>query len=230
MSASVQRLLCRRGACALVMAIVCAFVVGCGSSSQSSSAQTSSGSSSTTAQTARTTTTSTTTSPEADVSGKLDTLPEATPATGTLPVAPTAPTAAAERAYLTAVFNDARHFWQREFSEAGVQYAPARLTLFVSTVHSGRGTQADVGPFYCPANRGVYLDLSFFELLAGQAGIGRFGPAYIVGHELDLSDALGDGPRRRRRLSAARRGPRGRQRALDARLSGAASALAHHRL
>ncbi len=56
--------------------------------------------------------------------------------------------------------------------------------IFVSAVHSGCGAQADTGPFYCPANGTVYLDLSFFEALARQAGVGPFGQAYIVGHEL----------------------------------------------
>jgi predicted metalloprotease len=173
-----------RGAYVLGASIVCILLAGCGSSTHSTASQTSSESSSTAVQTSTSTTTTTTTSAEADVSGKLDTLPQAAPATGMLPAAPSSTTAAAERSYLTAVFNDAQRFWQMEFSGAGVPYAPARLTLFTRAVHSGCGAQADVGPFYCPANRTVYLDLSFFELLARHAGIGPFGPAYIVGHEL----------------------------------------------
>ena len=168
----------------LAVWIVCACVAGCGSSGHSSSAQTSSGASSTAAQTGTSTTTSTTTTPEADISGKLDTLPKATPATGTLPPAPSSTTAATERTYLNAVFSDAQRFWQQEFSQSGVQYAPARLVLFASAVHSACGAQSGTGPFYCGADRTVYLDLSFFQLLARHAGVGPFGQAYIVGHEL----------------------------------------------
>jgi len=55
--------------------------------------------------------------------------------------------------------------------------------MFVSTVHSGCGTQTDVGPFYCGADRTIYLDLGFFDALARQAGLGGFAQAYVVGHE-----------------------------------------------
>ena len=51
-------------------------------------------------------------------------------------------------------------------------------------MYSGCGAVEDAGPFYCGANHTVYLDLSFFELLARHAGVGKFGQAYIVGHEL----------------------------------------------
>ena len=67
---------------------------------------------------------------------------------------------------------------------AGVQYAPARLVLFASATHSGCGPAEDTGPFYCGADRTVYLDVSFFQALARHAGVGPFGQAYIVGHEL----------------------------------------------
>ena len=97
---------------------------------------------------------------------------------------PSSITAETERSYLAAVFNDAQRFWQHEFSQAGAQYVPARLVLFASAVHSGCGVQADTGPFYCGGDRTVYLDLSFFESLARHAGVGPFGQAYIVGHEL----------------------------------------------
>jgi len=89
-----------------------------------------------------------------------------------------------ERTYLTAVFDDAQGFWKREFAAANLPLQPARLTLFVQAVESsGCGAQADVGPFYCGANHGIYLDLRFFGLLTQRFGIGRFAQAYIVGHE-----------------------------------------------
>jgi predicted metalloprotease len=60
---------------------------------------------------------------------------------------------------------------------------PAQLTLFSQAVQSGCGAQADVGPFYCPANHGIYLDVRFFQLMAQRFGVGSFGQAYVVGHE-----------------------------------------------
>jgi predicted metalloprotease len=54
---------------------------------------------------------------------------------------------------------------------------------FVSTVHSACGTQSNVGPFYCGADRTIYLDLGFFDALARRAGLGGFAQAYVIGHE-----------------------------------------------
>lgn len=187
MTTTIQRLrlsgaaVTRRAAGALVVLIVCAILAGCGSSSPSSSTETSSRSSSTAAGT---TTGGTTTTTEGDVSGQLDTLPQSKADNGTLPTAPSPSSAAAERAYLVEVFNDAQKFWANEFSQAGVRYTPARLMLFERAVHSGCGAQADTGPFYCGANGTIYLDLSFFDVLARHVGVGPFGQAYIVGHEL----------------------------------------------
>lgn len=163
--------------CAVVAA--CLLLVGCGSSSPSATSATTS-----TGAPAATTGTTATTGPEAEISGKLDSLPQAPKATGTLAAQPTSTSTPSEHAYLHEVFNDAQRFWEREFSEARIQYVPARLRLFAGTVHTGCGAQADSGPFYCPADHTVYLDLGFFELLARHAGVGPFGQAYIVGHEL----------------------------------------------
>jgi uncharacterized protein len=88
------------------------------------------------------------------------------------------------RTYLRAVFDDAQALWHHEFTSAGQAYPPARLTLFSQAVHSsGCGAQEGVGPFYCSGNHGIYLDLSFFRLLAERFGIGGFAQAYVVGHE-----------------------------------------------
>jgi predicted metalloprotease len=55
--------------------------------------------------------------------------------------------------------------------------------IFSSSVHSGCGFQEGAGPFYCGADRGIYLDVSFFDLLARHAGLGGFAQAYVIGHE-----------------------------------------------
>jgi predicted metalloprotease len=95
--------------------------------------------------------------------------------------------AAQERAFLSSVFHDAEAMWTREFAAAGLQYTPARFTIFHDEVHTACGTQsAQVGPFYCPANRGVYLDTRFFDALGRSVGVrlGAFARAYVVAHEV----------------------------------------------
>jgi predicted metalloprotease len=77
--------------------------------------------------------------------------------------------------------------WKKEFEAAGIEYVPARMTIFRDEVHTACGTQpATVGPFYCPADHGVYLDTSFFDALGRAAGVqlGDFARAYVVAHEL----------------------------------------------
>jgi uncharacterized protein len=90
-------------------------------------------------------------------------------------------------AFLTAVFDDVQSVWTREFEAAGVRYTPARITIFRDEVHTACGTQsANVGPFYCPADHGVYLDTRFFDALSRRAGVrlGDFAQAYVVAHEV----------------------------------------------
>jgi len=97
------------------------------------------------------------------------------------------PAAGGESAFLTAVFHDAEAMWTREFEAAGLDYTPARLTIFHDEVHTACGAQsASVGPFYCPADRGVYLDTRFFDALGREVGVqlGAFARAYVVAHEV----------------------------------------------
>jgi hypothetical protein len=62
-------------------------------------------------------------------------------------------------AFLRDVFDDVQAMWRREFEAAGAGYTPATLTIFRDEVNTGCGTEtANIGPFYCPADRGVYLD------------------------------------------------------------------------
>jgi predicted metalloprotease len=146
---------------------------GCGSSNKSGA---------TSAPTSGTTSVaSTATASTGTITSDLGRLPAAPSATGTLPSPPTSTTV--DQSYLRAVFNDAQLLWEREFRQARTAYGPAQLVLFTRAVHSGCGPQEDVGPFYCGASRTIYLDLGFFDLLARQAGVGRFSQAYIIGHE-----------------------------------------------
>jgi predicted metalloprotease len=94
---------------------------------------------------------------------------------------------ASRNAFLRAVFEDAEALWQREFHGVGLTYRRARLTIFSQQVHTACGTQAaNVGPFYCPASFGVYLDPTFFAALSRKVGVhlGDFAQSYVVAHEV----------------------------------------------
>ena len=76
--------------------------------------------------------------------------------------------------------------WEKIFQENGIQFRPAKVVLFESTTDSGCGTaQSEMGPFYCPSDQTIYMDMSFFNELQQQFGaqVGQFTVAYVLGHE-----------------------------------------------
>jgi hypothetical protein len=81
------------------------------------------------------------------------------------------------------VLDDAQETWT---SLLGNRYQPARLILFSDATESGCGfAQAATGPFYCPADQGVYIDLSFYQELRQRFGApGDFAQAYVLAHEI----------------------------------------------
>jgi predicted metalloprotease len=84
------------------------------------------------------------------------------------------------------VFSDVQDTWTKTFADAGEPYRRAKLVLYSGATSTGCGTgQAASGPFYCPADERVYLDLSFYREMESQlrAG-GDFAWAYVIGHEL----------------------------------------------
>ena len=76
--------------------------------------------------------------------------------------------------------------WARIFSESNARYTPPKLVLFSGSVSSACGfASAASGPFYCPADRQVYLDTTFFDELSRRFGApGDFAAAYVIAHEV----------------------------------------------
>jgi hypothetical protein len=153
---------------------------GCGSTGSSGSSETSgsSGRSTASTQTAGTQTTA-----EAIAGHELSRLARALPVDAVrLPAASTK--RVVETQYLTTVFDDAQTMWRREFAAADLSYKPAHLVVYWSKIESACGKTDDSGPFYCPSDRTVYLDLRFFTLLETKFGVRGVAQAYIVGHEV----------------------------------------------
>ena len=84
------------------------------------------------------------------------------------------------------VFTDAQQTWQKTFQRDGREYDNAQLVLYRRGVDTACGSASSaVGPFYCPGDQRVYLDLSFYNDMQQQLGAsGDFAWAYVIGHEL----------------------------------------------
>lgn len=77
--------------------------------------------------------------------------------------------------------------WEKIFAENGMQYREPKIVLFEQVTQSGCGTaQAEMGPFYCPADESVYMDMSFFNELQQKFGakVTEFTIAYVMAHEI----------------------------------------------
>ncbi len=83
------------------------------------------------------------------------------------------------------VLDDAQKTWTAIFAAQGLQYRHAKLVLYRGATYSGCGTaQAATGPFYCPADEKIYMDLDFWDELRRFGASGEFAQSYVVAHEL----------------------------------------------
>ncbi|MBP6718630.1 MAG: neutral zinc metallopeptidase [Rhodoferax sp.] len=88
--------------------------------------------------------------------------------------------------FVSTVLADTEDVWSKVFTQGGATYQQPKLVLFrgTTTTACGQG-QAAMGPFYCPADQKVYIDLGFYETLKNQLGApGDFAQAYVIAHEV----------------------------------------------
>ncbi|MDQ1585437.1 MAG: uncharacterized protein QOJ90_1034 [Actinomycetota bacterium] len=87
--------------------------------------------------------------------------------------------------YLIKVYNEINETWTADFARRGATYEKPRLGFYEQAVQTGCGNaSSQVGPFYCPPDQEIYIDIGFLKQLQDQFGAqGRFAEAYIIAHE-----------------------------------------------
>ena len=97
--------------------------------------------------------------------------------------------------FVSVVLADTEDVWTQLFTNGGATYHPPKLVLFRGAVATGCGSgQSAMGPFYCPNDQKVYIDLGFYETLRTRLGApGEFAQAYVIAHEVGhhVQDELG---------------------------------------
>lgn len=99
---------------------------------------------------------------------------------------PLSPEEKEQEEFVAVVLKDTEDVWNELFRERGQQYQEPKLVLFSGRVQSACGmASAAVGPFYCPADDDIYIDLQFFQELETRFGAkGEFARAYVIAHEV----------------------------------------------
>jgi hypothetical protein len=100
--------------------------------------------------------------------------------------APAPPANDREAKFVSTVLADTEDVWTQLFQQGGATYHPPKLVLYRGAIRTGCGAgQAAMGPFYCPADSKVYIDLGFYETLKNKLGApGDFAQAYVIAHEV----------------------------------------------
>jgi predicted metalloprotease len=111
--------------------------------------------------------------------------PQGVPGPGA-PGSPTQAGADPQGEFVSVILADTEDTWGRIFADSGRRYEPPRLVLFRQATPSACGMgQSAMGPFYCPEDRQVYIDLDFFRELDQRFGApGDFAQAYVIAHEV----------------------------------------------
>lgn len=102
------------------------------------------------------------------------------------PIDPANDPQAGVKKFVSVVLADTEDVWTQLFREMGEEYEEPKLVLFSGQVRSACGfASAAVGPFYCPADQNVYLDMSFFQEMKRKFNApGDFAQAYVIAHEV----------------------------------------------
>jgi uncharacterized protein len=100
--------------------------------------------------------------------------------------APAPPANDQEAKFVSTVLADTEDVWKGLFQQGGATYNDPKLVLFRGAVRTACGAgQAAMGPFYCPLDQKVYIDLSFYDTLKSRLGApGDFAQAYVIAHEV----------------------------------------------
>jgi uncharacterized protein len=88
--------------------------------------------------------------------------------------------------FVSVVLADTEDVWTRVFQQGGATYHAPKLALYRGAIGTACGTgQSAMGPFYCPADQKVYIDLGFYDVLRTRLGApGEFAQAYVIAHEV----------------------------------------------
>ena len=113
-------------------------------------------------------------------------LMSAAPSQGPAPVASQGTPTDEQGRFIAAVLGETEDTWSAIFKANGAQYVPPKLVLYRNQMPTACGTgSAAAGPFYCPLDRKVYLDLGFFQQLSDEFHApGQFAEAYVLAHEV----------------------------------------------